>query len=46
VQGPARIEELARLLSGHVTEAALQHARELLEKASGVVAARTRRRAS
>jgi DNA repair protein RecN (Recombination protein N) len=41
--GEARVEELARLLSGHVTPAALQHARELLEKASG--APRSRRRA-
>lgn len=33
VEGEARLRELARLLSGHETEAALVHARELLEKA-------------
>ena len=34
VAGEGRVHELARLLSGHVTEAALVHAKELLEKAS------------
>ena len=34
VAGEGRIHELARLLSGHVTEAALVHAKELLEKAA------------
>jgi DNA repair protein RecN (Recombination protein N) len=33
VSGDIRVNELARLLSGHVTEAALQHAQELLDKA-------------
>jgi DNA repair protein RecN (Recombination protein N) len=33
VEGEARLRELARLLSGHQTEAALVHARELLDKA-------------
>ncbi len=33
VEGEARLRELARLLSGHETEAALVHARELLDKA-------------
>jgi DNA repair protein RecN (Recombination protein N) len=36
VEGEARLRELARLLSGHQTEAALVHARELLDKAQGV----------
>jgi DNA repair protein RecN (Recombination protein N) len=35
VEGEARLRELARLLSGHQTEAALVHARELLDKAQG-----------
>src|SRR5216684_1337881 len=39
VEGEARVQELARLLSGQATQVALQHARELLEKA------RTRRAA-
>jgi DNA repair protein RecN (Recombination protein N) len=34
VDGAPRVEELARLLSGHVTDASLAHARELLEKAA------------
>jgi DNA repair protein RecN (Recombination protein N) len=33
VSGEVRVHELARLMSGHVTEAALQHAQELLDKA-------------
>src|SRR5439155_1186606 len=33
VEGEARVQELARLLSGRATQVALQHARELLEKA-------------
>ena len=33
VEGEARVQELARLLSGQATQVALQHARELLEKA-------------
>jgi DNA repair protein RecN (Recombination protein N) len=33
VEGEARVEELARLLSGQATPVALEHARELLEKA-------------
>ena len=33
VEGEARVQELARLLSGQTTQVALQHARELLEKA-------------
>jgi DNA repair protein RecN (Recombination protein N) len=33
VEGESRLRELARLLSGHETEAALVHARELLDKA-------------
>ena len=39
VEGEARVQELARLLSGQPTQVALQHARELLERA------RTRRAA-
>ena len=45
VTGPARVHELARLLSGHVTEAALEHAKELLDKASEAAAGRGKRRA-
>ena len=33
VEGEARVQELARLLSGQPTQVALQHARELLERA-------------
>jgi len=33
VEGEARVQELARLLSGRATQVALEHARELLEKA-------------
>ncbi|HKC60433.1 MAG TPA: DNA repair protein RecN [Myxococcales bacterium] len=40
VEGEARVQELARLLSGQPTQVALQHARELLDKA------RTRRGAA
>jgi DNA repair protein RecN (Recombination protein N) len=45
VEGAARVHELARLLSGHVTEASLQHAQELLSKAAESAAAKGRRRA-
>ena len=43
--GEARVEELARLLSGHVTDASLAHARELLEKAALDASAKKGRRA-
>jgi DNA repair protein RecN (Recombination protein N) len=31
--GEARVQEIARMLAGEPTETALQHARELLERA-------------
>jgi DNA repair protein RecN (Recombination protein N) len=43
VDGEARVQELARLLSGHTTQVALEHARELLAKARSRPAARARR---
>jgi DNA repair protein RecN (Recombination protein N) len=43
VEGEARVQELARLLSGQATQVALQHARELLEKARSRRAAPARK---
>src|SRR5713226_2805131 len=43
VEGEARVQELARLLSGQATQVALQHARELLEKARARRAAPARK---
>jgi DNA repair protein RecN (Recombination protein N) len=43
VEGEARVQELARLLSGQPTQVALQHARELLERARTRRAAPARR---
>jgi DNA repair protein RecN (Recombination protein N) len=37
VEGDARIRELSRLLSGHETQASLEHARELFDKAQRAV---------
>lgn len=45
VEGEGRVTELARLLSGHVTEAALVHARELLEKAAETREGKARKKA-
>ncbi len=46
VEGDVRTQELARLLSGHVTDASLIHARELLEKAALDTSPKRARRAS
>jgi DNA repair ATPase RecN len=43
VDGEARVQELARLLSGRATQVALEHARELLAKARSRPAGRARR---
>jgi len=43
VEGEARVQELARLLSGHATPVALDHARELLDKARARRAAPARK---
>ncbi len=43
VDGEARVLELARLLSGQATQVALEHARELLEKAQQPEPRRSRR---
>jgi len=43
VEGDERAQELARLLSGHVTDASLLHARELLDKAQEPSTKRSRR---
>jgi DNA repair protein RecN (Recombination protein N) len=43
VDGEARVQELARLLSGHTTQVALEHARELLAKARSRPTGRARR---
>src|SRR5207249_5511215 len=43
VEGEARVQELARLLSGPATPVALEHARELLEKARARRASRARK---
>ena len=43
VDGEARVRELARLLSGQATQVALDHARELLEKAQHASAAEPRK---
>ncbi|MBS2021680.1 MAG: DNA repair protein RecN [Deltaproteobacteria bacterium] len=45
VEGDARVHELARLLSGHVTDAALEHAHELLAKANETREIKSRKRA-
>ncbi len=45
VDGEARVQELARLLSGGTTHVALEHARELLEKARAPRPASARARA-
>ena len=43
VDGEARVQELARLLSGRTTQVALEHARELLAKARARPSGRARR---
>lgn len=45
VDGAPRVEEVARLLSGHVTDASLAHARELLEKAAAAESSTVPKRA-